>query len=526
MKKRFGLGIVLAMVLALTLQFGVSAAGTTLTINNCVIAGNQVVVVASGTATAPDGIYYLFELKPYETAIGARTDYCAVATAAEAVTFTTPLNYNTATSKLYSRFVVATLQGGVFTPVSGEMYITNPEAVATKATGYPLRSKKGLTADWRYASNLSDLGAGYASYELDISRFCVGGGVNYTYNGKTYSFNSAVVGEYDAVVKLLNGAGCNVVMTIKNSFNAATADLIAPTGRAAGMNCYAMNVDEQGGTEKIEALMSFLANRYSGGSYGTIHNWIIGNEVNNNKPWHYMGNVTVDQFAAHYAKEVRLCYNAIKSQNAGARVYINIDQRWTHTDSNTLAYKGRDVLDKFAANITATGNIDWGLSFHPYPVPLYNATFWSLPASYARMNLVTHKDDSKMVCPTNLDVVTNHMAQAALLSPTGTVRHIMISEMGFTSYNAQIPTNESIQAASMVYAYKLAAQNPFIEGVIIHREIDNDSEIISDGMAVGIMTSAGVPKQAYNAFKLMDTGNTDYLLPILGVSSWAQLGVN
>jgi hypothetical protein len=142
------------------------------------------------------------------------------------------------------------------------------------------------------------------------------------------------------------------------------------------------------------------------------------------------------------------------------------------------------------------------------------------------MNLVTHKDDSKMVCPTNLDVVTNHMAQAALLSPTGTVRHIMISEMGFTSYNAQIPTNESIQAASMVYAYKLAAQNPFIEGVIIHREIDNDSEIISDGMAVGIMTSAGVPKQAYNAFKLMDTGNTDYLLPILGVSSWAQLGVN
>jgi hypothetical protein len=45
-------------------------------------------------------------------------------------------------------------------------------------------------------------------------------------------------------------------------------------------------------------------------------------------------------------------------------------------------------------------------------------------------------------------------------------------------------------------------------------------------MAVGIMTSAGVPKQAYAAFKIMDTGNTDYLLPILGASSWADLGVN
>jgi hypothetical protein len=527
MKKKLGLSVVMALLMALVLQFSVSAAGTvTMAINNCIIQGNQVVVVASGTATAPDGVYYLFELKPYETAVGARTDYCAVAAAGEIAQFTTTLDYNTASSKLYSRFVVTTLQNGVFTPVSNEMYITNPEAIATKATGYPLRSKKGLTADWRYTSNLTELGAGYASYELDISRFCVGGGTSYTYNGKTYSFNSSVVAEYDAIVSMLNNAGCNVVMVIKNSFNAATADLIAPTGRVAGYNCYAMNVDEQGGTEKIEALMSFLANRYSGGSYGTIHNWIIGNEINNNNPWHYMGNVTVDQFAAHYAKEVRLCYNAIKSQNSTARVFINIDQRWTHTDSNTLAYKGRDVLDKFAENIKTTGDIDWGLSFHPHPVPLYNATFWALPSAYAKMNLVTHSDDSKMVCPTNLDVVTNHMALPALLSPNGTVRHILISEMGITSYNTQIPTSEAVQAASMVYAYKLASQNPFIEGIIIHREIDNDAEIISDGMAVGIMTSAGVPKQAYAAFKIMDTGDTSYLLPILGVASWADLGVN
>jgi hypothetical protein len=552
MKKKISLILIMAVIMTMVLPINALAAKKssksttttttttvatpTLSINNCVIQGNQVLVVASGAAAVPsaDGNYYLFELKPYEAGIGVRTDYCAtgVADANGIIQFTTPLNYNTATSKLYSRFAVATLQNGVFTSVSGESYITNPEAVATKATANGARSKKGLTADWRYASNLTELNAGYASYELDISRFCVGGGTSYTYNGKTYSFNSAVVAEYDAVVQKLSGAGCNVVMVIKNSFNAATADLIAPTGRVAGYNCYAMNVDEQGGTEKIAALMSFLANRYSGGSYGTIHNWIIGNEVNNNNPWHYLGNVTVDEFAAHYAKEVRLCYNAIKSQNSGANVYINIDQRWTHTDSNTLAYKGRDVLDKFAADITATGNIDWGLSFHPHPVPLYNTTFWTLPAAYARMNLVTQSDDSKMVCPTNLSVITNHMTQSALLSPSGTVRHIMISEMGFTSQSGAtgaslgIQSSESTQAAAMVYAYKLAAQNPYIEGIIIHREIDHDSEIISDGMAVGIMTSAGVPKQAYSAFKIMDTGDTSYLLPVLGASSWAQLGVN
>jgi hypothetical protein len=100
------------------------------------------------------------------------------------------------------------------------------------------------------------------------------------------------------------------------------------------------------------------------------------------------------------------------------------------------------------------------------------------------------------------------------------------SQSGATAASLGIQTNESIQAAAMVYAYKLAAQNPYIEGIIIHREVDNAAEIVSDGMAVGIMTSTGVPKQAYAAFKIMDTGNTDYLLPILGASSWAQLGVN
>lgn len=43
------------------------AAEVTLTINNCVITGKDVTVVASGQVQpAPDGMYYLFELKPYE----------------------------------------------------------------------------------------------------------------------------------------------------------------------------------------------------------------------------------------------------------------------------------------------------------------------------------------------------------------------------------------------------------------------------------------------------------------------------
>ena len=485
MKRRWSFRLALAMLFAMLMQMTVCAAGNaTVTINSCTIAGNTVTVVATGAVPASDdGVYYLFELKPYQTEVGARADFCASAPAAETAIFTTTLDYNSAGNKLYSRFVVTTRQGGLFVPVSNEMYITNPEALATKATGYPVRSKKGLTADWRYSDELSSLGAGYASYELDISRFFTAGGTNYTYNGKTYSFNSGVVTEYDVVCQKFANAGCNVVMIIKNSFNPATADLILPTGRVAGKNCYAFNTAEQGGAEKIEA---------------------------------------------QYAKEFRLCYNAIKSQNAGAREFLNIDQRWNFEDGTPNQYAAKKILDNFATNISQTGNIDWGVSIHPHPVPLFNCQFWNMPAAYAGLKLIDHTDNSKMINPTNVDVLTNHMIQPTMLAPNGNARHILISEMGFTSYNAQIPTDETIQAAAMVYAYKLTSSNPFIEGVIIHRQVDHASEIVSDGMAVGIRTDAG-PKYAYNVFKYMDTGNTaytDFALPIIGATSWADLGLN
>ena len=528
MKRKGIFSLILTMMMMLMLHMTVSAAGT-VTISHCMITGTDVAVIAAGPVAPSDtGLYYLFELKPYETGVGMRTDFCASAPAAEAVQFNTTLNYNTSASKLYSRFVVTAYQGGVFVPVSNEMYITNPEVLATKATGYPVASKKGITADWQYINDFTDLGVGYAAYELDISRFFQGGGTNYTYNGKVYSFNSIVVAEYDILCKLFADKGTNVVMTIKNSYNAATLDLIPAAGRVPGMTLYAMNVADQIGTEKIEALMSFLANRYSGGSYGTIHTWIIGNEINNNSPWHYAGNMGAADFAAYYAKEFRVCYNAIKSQNAGAKVYINIDQRWTHTDHNALAYKGRDTLDAFAANIKASGDIDWGLTIHPHSVPLFNVRFWNLPPEYAALRLISHADDSKMVCPSNLDVVTNHMALPQLLSPSGTVRSILISEMGFTSQNAQIPSDQNTQAAAMQYAYKLAVANPFIQGVIIHRHVDHISEVINDGMAVGLRDVNGAPKVAYTVFKYMDHTGTPYdnfALPYVGVSSWGQLGL-
>lgn len=523
-------GVLLAaFVLVFAMQMTAMAAQA-VSINACVIVGSQVHVAATGAVQQSDtGQYYLFALQPYENGVGARQDYCAAAPAAGTVTFTPNLDLNTASSKLYSRFVVTVLRGGVYVPISNEMYITNPEAAATVALGYPARSKKGVIADWRYASDLTDLNAGYATYLLDVSKFFQQGGIGYTYNGKNYAFSASEVSAIDTVCSLFTSQGCNVVMVVMNNYNPATLDLIPPLGRTdASKYSYAFNVQEQIPTEKLEALISFLAERYTNKGYGAIHSWIVGNEVNNNHPAHYQGNISVDEFAADYAKQFRVFYNAIKSHNKDARVYTNIDQRWNWIDNaRPLQYPARTFLDKFAASVASTGNIDWSLTIHPHPVPLQNTRFWAIPAPYSGMNLVDHTDNTKFATLQNLEVFTNHMKQPALLAPNGTVRHIMITELGFNaSQSSPYGGNEQYQAAALVYAFKKAMSLPEIDAFIIHKQNDELAEAASPesyGLRVGDMK-----RYAYDVFKYMDTGNpayTDFALPIIGVSSWAQLGL-
>lgn len=528
MKKKIKLCFVTALMFIFIMQMTAFAAEP-VSITACVIAGNQIQVAAAGAVQPSDsGQYYLFSLEPYESGVGTRTDYCAAVPAADNVIFTTDLNLNQATSKLYSRFVVTALRGGVYVPISNEMYLTNPEVVATVSTGYPARSKKGVIADCRYASDLTDLNAGYACYVLDISKFVESGGINYSYNGKNYSFSSSAVSGYDLTCSTLAEQGCNVVMVIMNHYNPTALDMIPPLGRTQGNTSYAFNVQEQVPTEKLEALISFLAERYNGSGHGTIHSWIIGNEVNNNYPAHYQGNISADEFATDYARQFRVCYNAIKSHNKDARVYTNIDQRWNWIDRKSpLQYPSRTFLDKFAAVITETGNIDWGLTIHPHPVPMDNCRFWSIPHPYAKMNLVNHNDNSKFATVQNMEVFTNHMKQPALLSPNGTVRHIMITELGFNASEASpYGSNEQYQAAALVYAYKKAESLPEIEAFIIHKQHDDLSEAASSesyGLRVGDRK-----RYAYEVFKYMDSGNTaytDFALPLIGASSWAQLGL-
>ena len=149
-----GAAFLFGMLAALTAGCMTSfAAYDTASLSACTVeGGNSIVVTGTASAgtlaegeTADDGYYYLFELHPYETGIGSRTDYVAWSEKGDKLSFTVPYSGDPSDSRLYSRFVAAVNVGGTYQAISGPIYVTNPGDVAAFTEEFPeAQSKKGL----------------------------------------------------------------------------------------------------------------------------------------------------------------------------------------------------------------------------------------------------------------------------------------------------------------------------------------------------------------------------------------------
>lgn len=105
MKKwmKTALVLVAAVCLSVAAAFTALAAQTfqiTASIGSCLIGSGQntvdISLSSNGDTTGTDGKIYLFELRPYESEIGSRTDYVSSVGAGETRTVSIPLNKGTA----------------------------------------------------------------------------------------------------------------------------------------------------------------------------------------------------------------------------------------------------------------------------------------------------------------------------------------------------------------------------------------------------------------------------------------------
>ncbi|MBQ9989361.1 MAG: hypothetical protein IJP31_00215 [Lachnospiraceae bacterium] len=504
-------------------------------IERCEIASEDISkVVISGTMEgipkSDDRRLYLFSLPIYRnTLLEGQEPITSMKKSDDQFSFTVNLNYKQADTRLFDKFAMGIKLNGEYVLLSDQSYITNPEARAQYQYAHPqAASIKGLLVDpYKLSgSELQDLGVKQAAYNVTLGRL-MGQTSNahyptvyYNYAGKTYAFNGQVVAEYDSIFSRLTQLGIQTTGIILNDWNGSYLDLVHPQARVAGKSYYMFNASDEAGVDYLAAAATFLAERYSGTSHGQVVNWVIANEINARVAWNYYPAVDVQTYSQVYADGFRVFYNAIKSVNANAKVYMPIDQTWNRNLKGG-DYDGRDVLDYFNAYIKEYGNIDWDLSHHPYPVPLTHAAFWNMPSNYRRMNLIRNSADTPMVTMTNIHVVTDYLQREEFLNPKGEVRSVTLSELGFTS-----TSGEGVQAAAYAYAYYIADANSHIDALLLNRQTDAAAEL-AQGLALGIDHVDGTHKQIYNVFKYIDTGRsqevTEFAKGIIGISSWSEV---
>lgn len=482
---------------------------------------------ARDLAVSDDGYYYLFEEKAYQTEL-ATSEYISKDQKDVDLTFSVNLNYNTAASRLFSKFVVAVKKNGTYLPITRPHYITNPEAIAKYTPSFgDTKSKKGLLVDPEKlrTTELDDLGVRHAAYNIPLSRILGPTSndyyptVHYTYNGRSYAFNGQIIAEYDYIFTSLTSRGIITTAIVLNDIS-SRPELIHPKARSGGhAPYYAFNATDESGTEAIAAIASFLANRYSGTGHGKVMNWVIGNEINARSEWNHIEHMDTASYVDEYARAFRIFYNALLSVNGNARVYISLDQQWGKSLYSKNGYASKDILDEFNRNLKEEGNIDWGLAQHPYNYPLTSAKAWSSGGKAASYVLET--ENTPVITIKNLHVLTNYLQKPEMRTDDGEVRHLILSEMGYTSSQGQ-----ELQSASFVYAYKVIEANQYVDSMLFSRETDAPEEV-SQGLALGICTLGGGRKSIYEAFKYVDTPEaaqyTDFALRVIGVSSWDQI---
>lgn len=490
-------------------------------------------VVPPETEVPDDGYYYLFELQPYETGIGSRTDYAAWCDKTEKLKFSLPFSGGDSDPRLYSRFVVALKIGDTYQAISAPIYVTNPGDVASFTEEYPeAMSKKGLLIELDMLGDAMELGVKHTTINIPYHHI-IGGNLKYRYNGKDYYFNEELIASYDKMISSFSNKGIIVTAILLNGWNDAHPELHeAGLAKSSSAFYYGFNVSTPEGYETTRALFSFMAERYSGADYkhGRISNWIVGNEVNNNKNWNYVGPMDLASYTKLYEKNFRVAYTAIKSRSKNARVFFSTDYEWKKQNTN-LQYAAKDFIDLFNAGISAEGNIEWGLAYHPYPYPMTEPEFWDDDQT----GMVNETFESPVINFKNLHVLTDYFQQAHMRTAGGQVRHIILSEEGFTSDSISRGKVYDIQAAAFAYAYYLVDNNPYIDAFILNRQVDAITEV-ETSCAFGLWTVdmsrpdkviAVMPKNIYQVFKHIDTRKSlrysEFAKSIVGISDWSEV---
>lgn len=381
----------------------------------------------------------------------------------------------------------------------------------------PAYSKKGL----QFGESIEDaisLGINHCLFNINITEFMEPSGnlLEYTYKGKTYTFNMDAFNHWGSLFSQLQEADINLSAEFLLPWVDGMTDLIHPAARTPGAhNYYAWNISTPDARERYAALFSCIAGEFDGRhGMGYISNYLIGNEVNAYDEWYYTGSTSLEENANLYADTFEIVNTAVKNMCPQARVSICLEHSW-NTNIPGRVHSAKSFLDTFAKRLKEYGSPEFTISYHAYSEPLTDSAFWSNSEHRVKDSV-----DSPCITMKNIEQLTKYVK-----STYGSNTRIMLTEQGFSSHGAD---GEMKQAAAIAYAYYKAEFNDMIDCIIFRCQADSPQEISHDGLYMGLWTAGmGQMKASYNVFKYMDTPQgkeyTAACRQYLGITDWSQL---
>ena len=150
-----------------------------------------------------------------------------------------------------------------------------------------------------------------------------------------------------------------------------------------------------------------------------------------------------------------------------------------------------DMLPRLNALLKDT---DYGIAWHAYPETFTDPVF-------SDDIHVLDTPDTYIINLKNLHVLTDYMQQPDMLSPEGKVRHLILSEQGFTSDSPERGGQVlELQAQSIAEAYQAAKANPYVEGFFLNRMHDEPS-LLGAHYAFGLIGTDRTKKPAWQTYK-------------------------
>ena len=439
---------------------------------SCRLSNASTVVYSATLPSLPatdDGMIYLYQLMPYEYSVTASDICVASAPVSTNPSFSFGLRDAAGTSRICNKFALCVIMNGSPIMIANAQYITNPEVAATATRA------------------LQSVGFVEPTNKMVLYQ----------------------VGETNIAAVLRDNYSTAVIV------NRADSTLINPKSKKGDAHpikgkkmYYAFNAANAQGVAKLYETMTYFA------ANTKVDEFIIGNEVNN-RIWNYTASMDWSEYVREYVQAFRVSYNAIKSTNANAKVYISLDQMW-NMDNPEGSYKYYEFMDdldfliQFNADICAEGNIDWCLCQHPYPNPMLYAKFWDMSGCSGGDTYAAQVAAGQVVTFQNLPVMTGFMAMPLMKNTKGAVREIILPEIGITQAQGV-----EVQAAAMMACYQAARNNPYIKRIYFHR--------MNEGGKSNFSTT-GISDEMYNSLITNNPGKlNDWALNYIGIADWRQI---